>query len=154
MGIGRLCAQVILTGPEVNLTVLGCLKWTQLVLAIATAISLGIVFFPSVQVILLLPICCLYVLWSARTINDHRLSMWLACATSLIGEGWKSVRTVKIDADCQPITFYGTGLRPRIWVARLDKNQNKDLRLVGEEAVGGAWIFHAPFRGSLTYANP
>lgn len=60
------------------------LKRTQLLLAIAISISVAVVFFPSLEVILFLPFCLLYVTWAIRAIGDRRLSRWLACITSLI----------------------------------------------------------------------
>ena len=68
---------------KVKLTVLHHLKWTQVVLAMATSIWLCSVLFPSVEVVLVAPLCSLYVFWTVRAMDDHQTSMRLACLTSL-----------------------------------------------------------------------
>jgi hypothetical protein len=60
------------------------LKWTQLVVAIATtaALALGLLL-PGAMGILAATFGLLYVVWSVRTMSNGRLSIWLAGLSTL-----------------------------------------------------------------------
>ncbi len=65
------------------MTTVDWLKWAQLALAIASTVTLHVLFFPSVEMIVVFPLCALYVFWAIRALSDHRFSIWLACVTSI-----------------------------------------------------------------------
>ena len=60
------------------------LKWLQLAVAIAmTAASVTGLLLPGVMSLLLAPFTLLYVVWAARSVRDHRVSIWLALASTV-----------------------------------------------------------------------
>jgi hypothetical protein len=61
------------------------LKRLQLAVAIATtAASLTGQLLPGVMSFLLAPLALLYVIWAARSARDHRFSIWLALASTVL----------------------------------------------------------------------
>jgi len=61
------------------------LKGIQLAVAIATIVaSLAGLLLPGVMSLLLAPLALLYVIWAARATLNHRFSIWLSFASTIV----------------------------------------------------------------------
>lgn len=62
-----------------------CLKRTQLAVAIATTLAFGVgLVYPGVMGLFVVPVTLIYVIWAVRAALNHRLSIWLSLASTIM----------------------------------------------------------------------